>query len=87
MNPNIPIWMGSGTETNVRLAGEVADGLLPLGFGPGSMELFRPWLEEGFKRAGGGKSMADFEIQAGAAVIITNDVHAALQRMKPNTAL
>ncbi len=87
VNPNIPIWLGSGTETNVRLAGEVADGLLPLGFGPGSMELFRPWLEEGFKRAGGGKSMADFEIQPGAAVIITNDVRAALQRMKPNTAL
>ena len=87
VNPNIPIWLGSGTETNVRLAGEVADGLLPLGFGPGSMELFRPWLEEGVKRAGGGKSMADFEIQPGAAVIITNDVRAALQRMKPNTAL
>ena len=87
MNPNIPIWLGSGTETNVRLAGEVADGLLPLGFGPDSMELFRPWLEEGFKRAGGGKSMADFEIQPGAAVIITNDVRGALQRMKPNTAL
>ena len=87
MNPNIPIWLGSGTETNVRLAGEVADGLLPLGFGPDSMELFRPWLEEGFKRAGGGKSLADFEIQPGTAVIITNDVRAALQRMKPNTAL
>jgi F420-dependent oxidoreductase-like protein len=86
MNPNIPIWLGSGTETNVRLAGEVADGLLPLGFGPGSMEMFRPWLEEGFKRAGGGKSLEDFEIQAGTTVVITNDVRGALQVMKPNTA-
>ncbi len=86
MNPNIPIWLGSGTETNVRLAGEVADGLLPLGFGPGSMEMFRPWLEEGFKRAGGGKSLKDFEIQAGTTVVITNDVRGALQVMKPNTA-
>jgi F420-dependent oxidoreductase-like protein len=86
MNPDIPIWLGSGTETNVRLAGEVADGLLPLGFGPGSMEMFRPWLEEGFKRAGGGKSLKDFEIQAGTSVVITNDVRGALQVMKPNTA-
>jgi alkanesulfonate monooxygenase SsuD/methylene tetrahydromethanopterin reductase-like flavin-dependent oxidoreductase (luciferase family) len=67
-------------------AGEVADGLLPLGFGPGSMEMFRPWLEEGFKRAGGGKSLKDFEIQAGTSVVITNDVRGALQVMKPNTA-
>ncbi len=30
-NPNIPVWLGSGTETNVRMAAEVADGILPLG--------------------------------------------------------
>ncbi|HZU76495.1 MAG TPA: LLM class F420-dependent oxidoreductase [Dehalococcoidia bacterium] len=87
MNPNIPIWLGTGTESNVRLTAEVADGWLPLGFVPGAMKTFRPWLEEGFKRAGNGKSFKDFEIQAGVGVFITDDVKSALQRLKPNIAL
>ncbi len=87
MNADIPIWLGCGTETNVRLAGEIADGLLPMGLVPGNMVMFRTWLEEGFARAGGGKSFANFEIQGRARVVITADVHGALQSMKPHTAL
>ena len=86
-NPNLPIWLGTGTESNVKLTAEIADGWLPLGFVPGSMATYRPWLEEGFKRAGGGKSIRDFETQASTSVSITNDVRDALRRMKPNIAL
>lgn len=87
MNPDLPIWLGTGTETNVKLTAEIADGWLPLGFRPGSMQAFKPWLEEGFARAGNGKSLKDFEIQAGVTVIITNDVKEAFRHMKPNIAL
>src|SRR5207245_450902 len=45
------------------------------------------WLEEGFRRAGTGKSFRDFEIQARAEVAITDDVRGALARMKPRVAL
>jgi F420-dependent oxidoreductase-like protein len=87
MNPNIPIWLGTGTEANVKMTAEIADGWLPLGFVPGSMKAYRPWLEEGFRRAGGGKSFKDLEIQTGANVRITDDVRDAFRRMKPNIAL
>ncbi len=87
MNPNIPIWLGSGTETNVRLAAEVCDGILPLGFVPGSSKIYRPWIEAGFERAGGGKSWKDFEIQAMCSVIITDDLRGAFRQMKPQIAL
>jgi F420-dependent oxidoreductase-like protein len=87
MNPKIPIWLGTGSESNVRLTAEVADGWFPLAFVPGMMDLYRPWLEEGFRRAGGGKSLADFEIQPMLAVIVTDDVGQALARMKPGIAL
>jgi F420-dependent oxidoreductase-like protein len=87
MNPRLPIWLGTGTETNVKLTAEIADGWLPLGFVPRLMPLLRPWLEEGFRRAGTGKGFADFEIQARAEVIITEDVRGALARMKPRVAL
>ena len=87
MNPKIPIWLGTGSESNVRLTAEIADGWFPLAFVPGMMDLYRPWLEEGFRRAGGGKSLADFEIQPGVSVIVTDDVERALGRMKPGIAL
>jgi len=87
MNPNIPIWLGTGTEMNVKLTAEIADGWFPLSFVPGSMDLYKPWLEEGFRRAGGGKSFDDFEIQPGVSVMITNDIKQALDRMKPGIAL
>ncbi len=86
-NPKLPIWLGTGTESNVKLTAELADGWLPLGFVPGSMQTYRPWLEEGFRRAGGGKSLKDFEIQASTTVTITDDVRAAFRTMKPQIAL
>ena len=86
-NPRIPIWLGTGTESNVKLTAEVADGWLPLGFVPGAMPHLRPWIEEGFRRAGGGKSWKDFEIQARAHVQVTDDVRGALAHLKPRIAL
>jgi len=87
MNPRIPIWLGTGTEANVKLTAEVADGWLPLGFVPSTMNIVRPWLEEGFARAGHGKSLKDLEIQARAPVVITDDVRGALAQLKPHIAL
>jgi len=87
MNPRIPIWLGTGSESNVRLTAEIADGWFPLAFVPGMMDLYTPWLEDGFRRAGGGKSLAEFEIQPMISVQVTDDVGRALSRMKPGVAL
>ncbi len=86
-NPKLPIWLGTGTEANVKLTAEIADGWHPLGFVPSTARSFRPWLEEGFRRAGNGKSYADFEIQPMTSLILTDDVPGALARLKPNVAL
>ncbi|MDP6605076.1 MAG: LLM class flavin-dependent oxidoreductase, partial [Dehalococcoidia bacterium] len=79
-NPDLPIWLGSGSESNVRLAAQFGDGLLPLGFVPSRMPEYMAWINEGFERAGGGKSMADFEIQTSVSVEITDDISGALRR-------
>jgi alkanesulfonate monooxygenase SsuD/methylene tetrahydromethanopterin reductase-like flavin-dependent oxidoreductase (luciferase family) len=86
-NADLPIWLGSGSESTVRLAAELCDGLLPLSFVPGRMARFKPWIEEGFRRAGNGKSWENFEIQARGPVVITDDISAALQQSKPQIAL
>jgi len=87
MNPNIPIMLGAENESVVKLCAEICDGWLPLGFVPGSMPRYRPWLEHGFKRAGGGKSLDKFEIYPMTTVIIDRDVKAAFAKMKPDIAL
>ncbi len=85
MNPDIPIWLGTGMESTVRLTAEIADGWLPLGLVPENYELYKPWIEEGLEKAG--KDASQFEAQSGAAVIVTDDVQTALDRLKPNIAL
>ncbi len=87
MNPDIPIYIGSGNEATVRLTGEIADGWLPLGYAPGTFHEYKGWLEQGFERAGNGKGFHNFEIQASVFVEIDEDVQAALDRLKPREAL
>lgn len=91
MNPDIPIWLGTGNEATVKLTGEIADGWLALGFVPGSLPEYLPWLEEGFRRAekatGKPKTRADFTIQASVHVEVTDDVRAGLAKLKPEVAL
>ncbi len=87
MNPKIPIMLGAENESIVRLCGELCDGFLPLGFVPGSLPHYRTFLEEGFRRAGGGKSLDHFEIWPMVPVVIDRDVKAAMSRMKPEIAL
>jgi alkanesulfonate monooxygenase SsuD/methylene tetrahydromethanopterin reductase-like flavin-dependent oxidoreductase (luciferase family) len=86
-NPNVPIYLGTGNEATVRLTAEIADGWLPLGLFPGSMAEYRPWLEEGFRRAGNGKSFKNFEIQASVHVDVSEDVRGSLDKLKPEVAL
>jgi len=38
MNPRLPIWLGTGSEANIKLTAEIADGWLPLGFRSGHVE-------------------------------------------------
>lgn len=87
MNPDIPIVLATGQASTVRLTAEIADGWMPHGFMPGTMNEFGPWLEEGFARAGDGRSLHDFAIHAMVPVLVEDDVQAALDAQKPEIAL
>ena len=65
-NPDIPIWLGTGMESTVRLTAEIADGWLPLGFVPETASLYDTWIAEGLEK--GGKTPDQFERQAGTQV-------------------
>ncbi len=85
MNPDIPIWLGTGMESTVKLTAEIADGWLPLGLVPETYEIYEPWIEAGLEKAG--KDRSEFEAFSGTSVIVTDDVQSALDQPKPGIAL
>ncbi len=86
MREDLPIWLGSMTPGGLRLAGEVADGLVG-GFVPSELASVRAHIEQGFHKAGNGKSWMHFELFSGAPVILTDDVKGAIDSLKPGRAL
>jgi alkanesulfonate monooxygenase SsuD/methylene tetrahydromethanopterin reductase-like flavin-dependent oxidoreductase (luciferase family) len=50
-------------------------------------ELYRPALEEGFARPGARRSAADFEVAAPVPLIVTDDIEAAADALRPFYAL
>jgi F420-dependent oxidoreductase-like protein len=83
----LPVYLATMGPINIRNTAELADGWLPIWFSPQRMHLFKPALEEGFRRAGNGKSWKDFDVAAGCGVAIGDDVKALLAVQKPNLAL
>jgi alkanesulfonate monooxygenase SsuD/methylene tetrahydromethanopterin reductase-like flavin-dependent oxidoreductase (luciferase family) len=71
----------------VALAAEIADGWLPVFFSPQRMGVFKESLDAGFARAGGGKSLARFDVAPTVPVILGEDAAACRAMIKPRLAL
>src|SRR3954454_2194060 len=83
----IPIYLAAIGPKNTTLAAEIADGWLPTLFSPEHVAEFRPLLEEGFARAGGGKGFEDFDIVPTVTAMVSDDVEAARDAMRHYVAL
>ena len=84
----IPIYVAAIGPKSVEQTAEIADGWLPIFFSPErGMKMYRERIEAGFAKAGNGKSYADFDIAANPTVILTDDVQAGLDMIKPMLAL
>ncbi|HSS12120.1 MAG TPA: LLM class F420-dependent oxidoreductase [Acidimicrobiales bacterium] len=83
LRADLPIWLGAEGPKNVALCAEIADGWLPLYYAPRLVETYRAWLGEGFARPGARRTAETFEIATNCNVVVTDDVDAALNAMKP----
>jgi F420-dependent oxidoreductase-like protein len=81
-NPDIPLYLGTGSERNVSLTAEIADGWIPMGFCRGMMDTYTPWLEKGFQKREDKGAGLEFEIFAQVQLDVCEDVGAAINERK-----
>lgn len=86
-NPDIPIYTASITPAGLRCAGEVADGVFPVWMDPDKYGIFAEDLQAGFSKAGGNKSLSDFDVAPFVSCIMMDDLDAAYAAGKPMLAL
>jgi alkanesulfonate monooxygenase SsuD/methylene tetrahydromethanopterin reductase-like flavin-dependent oxidoreductase (luciferase family) len=81
------VYLAAIGPKNTTLGAEIADGWIPTLFSPEHVGEFRPLLEEGFARAGGGKSFADFDIAPTVSLMVSDDRESARDAMRQYIAL
>jgi F420-dependent oxidoreductase-like protein len=82
----IPIYLATLTPTGVALAGEVADGWMPVFFSPRHYDTqLRPQLEKGAARSG--RPLSELSICVSQSVVVTDDVEAGRDALRPHLAL
>jgi F420-dependent oxidoreductase-like protein len=87
LREDIPIYLGAEGPKNVALCAELCDGWLAMLFSPTHQEIHRVALEEGFSRPGARRSAEDFEVAATVPLIVSDDVDAAVDALRPFYAL
>ena len=83
----IPIYVAAVGPKSVEQVAEVADGWLPMFYSPYRARVYGEALDRGFRKAGGGKGLKNFDVAAGPMVIVGDDVQACLGFVKPMLAL
>ena len=84
---DIPIYHASITPAGLRCAGEVADGVFPVWMDPNKYDVLGESIEQGFEKAGNGKSLKDFDIAPFVTVAMNDDLDAAYDALRPWLAL
>ncbi|GAB4527353.1 MAG: LLM class F420-dependent oxidoreductase [Anaerolineae bacterium] len=83
---DIPIYLASIGPKNVALTAEIADGWLPIFFSPTAYDVaYKALVDEGL--ALNNKSLETFDIAPSVTVVISDDLEAARNQIKPQLAL
>ena len=86
VRPEIPIYLATLTPAGLALAGEVADGWMPVFHSPAHFDtVLRPDLERGAARAG--RDLNRMSVCAYQPVVVTDDIAAGRDQARPHIAL
>jgi F420-dependent oxidoreductase-like protein len=87
LREEIPIYLGAEGPKNIALCAELCDGWLAMLFSPAHHDLYSEALAEGFARPGARRTAEDFEVVATVPLIVSDDVDAAIDALRPFYAL
>ena len=87
LREDIPIYLAAEGPKNIALAAELCDGWLALFYSPHHDDFYRDALASGFEQPGARRSKEDFEVAATVPLIVTDDVEAAADAVRPMYAL
>ncbi len=86
-NPTLPIYTAAMRSKGLETAAEIADGCFPLWMNPEKPDMIIGPIQEGFRKAGGGKGFDRFDVAPGCTVIVGDDVDACRAPVKMGLAL
>ncbi len=86
-DPSLRIYTAAIAPAGLRTAGEVADGVLPFFMSPEKPEAITAPVLEGIAKAGGRKSLADFDIAPYVRIAVGDDLAACRDAIRPQLAL
>jgi F420-dependent oxidoreductase-like protein len=86
-DPDMPIYAASITPIGLKVAGEVADGVLPIFMSPEKAGLVTKPLREGIARGRPGRTLADFDVAPFVRINMGPDLQACRDALKPELAL
>jgi F420-dependent oxidoreductase-like protein len=87
LREEIPIYLGAEGPKNVALCAELCDGWLAMLFSPTHQDANRAALDEGFSRPAARRKPDEFEVCATVPFIVSDDVDAAIDSLRPFYAL
>ena len=86
-DPSLKFYTAAVAPAGLRTAGEVADGTLPFFMIPENPGPIVAPVQEGIAKAGGGKTLADFDIVPYVRIRMGADLEACRNAIRPNLAL
>jgi F420-dependent oxidoreductase-like protein len=87
LREEIPLYLAAEGPKNIAMAAELCEGWLAIFYSPHHDDMYREALDEGFARPGARHSAEDFEVAATVPLIVTDDVEAAADALRPMYAL
>jgi F420-dependent oxidoreductase-like protein len=84
---DMPIYTASISPKGIALAAEIADGVIPVWMNPQRFDLYAGPIKEGFAKAGGRKSMDNFEVAPFVTCVMGPDVEQCRMPVRAMMAL
>ncbi len=83
----LKIVTGTIAPAGVKVSAEVADGMIPVFMNPDRFDVFEDAMNEGFAKAGGGKSLDNFTVTPFCGINLSDDEDAARMPARANLGL